>query len=441
MPSADRSDFATTFVLREAMVLDAGGDFTGPTDIAVVDGVVADIGRDLRVDAPSYDLRGLWVMPGMVDCHLHAIATSLDTMAMLRTPLSERILEAASILRRTLEAGVTYARDAGGIDAGIRNAVRRGLIPGPELQVVVAPLSETGGHFDGYLPGPAVQISTNYQVPDYPGQPRLVVDGPDEIRKTVRQLLRAGADWIKLCTTGGIMSGTGTAPQFTREEILVAFAEAERRGKPGMVHCYGGEGLRYALEAGVRSIDHGLLLTEEDAQLMAARGCWLVPTVTIQRDLQRWAAEGTLPAAASGPLREAASHWGEAVKIARAYGVKIALGSDYITREQHGTNLREIASVAEAGLTTEEALLAGTRNGAELLSIGDRYGRIAPGYAFDAILLDDDPGDLAFARQGKVGGVFKSGRPVVMNNRLKASIPTAIASAAGSLEEVIGGAR
>lgn len=410
------------------MVLDEGGSFAGPADILVEDGVIREVGKGLHTTVESYDFSGQWVMPGMIDCHLHAIATTLDTMAMLRTPLSERILEAASILRRTLEAGVTYARDAGGIDVGIRNAVRRGLIPGPELQVVVAPLSETGGHFDGYLPGPAVQISTNYQIPDYPGQPRLVVDGLDEIRKTVRQLLRAGADWIKLCTTGGILSGTGAAPQFTREEILAAFAEAKRRRKPGMVHCYGGEGLRYALEGGVRSIDHGLLLTEEDAQLMAACGCWLVPTVTIQRDLQRWAAEGTLPAAAAGPLREAASHWGEAVKIARAHGVKIALGSDYITREQHGTNLREIAHVAEAGLTTEEALLAATRNGAELLGIGDRYGRIEPGYLFDAIVLDDDPSDLAFARQGKVGCVFKSGRPVVMNNRLKASIQTAIAS-------------
>lgn len=418
MPSPEQGNGATPFVLREAMVLDAAGDFIGPTDISVVDGIVAGVGRDLRVDAPGYDFTGVSLMPGMVDCHLHAIATSLDTMAMLRTPLSERILEAASILKRTLEAGVTYARDAGGVDAGIRNAVRRGLIPGPDLQVVVAPLSETGGHFDGYLPGPALQISTNYQVPDYPGQPRLVVDGVDEIRKTVRQLLRAGADWIKLCTTGGILSGTGAAPQFTRDEILFAFAEARRRRRPGMVHCYGGEGLRSALDAGVRSIDHGLLLTEEDAQLMAARGCWLVPTVTIQRDLQRWAAAGTLPPAATGPLHEAASHWGEAVKIARAYGVKIALGSDYITREQHGSNLREIASVAEAGLTPEEALLAATRSGAELLGVGDRYGRIAPGYVFDAIVLEEDPSDLEFARTGRIAGVFKAGRAVVAPSRL-----------------------
>jgi len=406
-------------------VLDEGGGFDGPLDIAVDEGVVTKVGRDLRSDGPSYDFSGLWVMPGMVDCHLHAIATSLDTMEVLRTPLSERVLDAAGILRRSLEAGVTYARDAGGIDAGVRNGVQRGHVPGPNLQIALGALSQTGGHFDGYLAGPAVPITTGYQIPDYPGRPPLVVDGPDEIRKAVRQLLRAGADWIKLCTTGGIMSGTGAAPQFTKEEIVTAVSEARRRGKPAMVHCFGGEGLRNALEAGVRSIDHGLLLTEEDARLMAARDCWLVPTVTILRDLQRWASAGKVSAVAADRVRELVPRFGQAVKIARAAGVKIALGTDFISRDQHGTNLREIASVAEAGLSTEEALLAATRGGAELLGVGDRYGRIARGYVFDAIVLDADPGDLAFARSGQLGGVFKAGRAVVEHPRLAALSPVA----------------
>jgi imidazolonepropionase-like amidohydrolase len=415
-----------SFALREAMVLDEGGSFWGPADILVEDGVVRQVGKGMRTTVESYDCSGQWVMPGMIDCHLHAIATTLDTMELLRTPLSERVLEGASVLRRTLEAGVTFARDAGGIDPGIRNAVHRGYVPGPGLQVAIGALSQTGGHFDGYLAGPAMPMSTGYQIPDYPGRPSLVADGPDEVRKAVRQLLRSGADWIKLCTTGGIMSGTGSAPQFTKEEITTAVDEARLRGKPAMVHCFGGEGLRHSVSAGVRSIDHGLLLTEEDAALMAGHGCWLVPTLTILSDLQQWAATGRLAPAAAGRLRDLQSFFGRSVKIARAAGVKIALGTDFITREQHGTNLREIAAVADAGLTVEEALIAATRAGAELLGIGDRYGRIAPGYVFDAIVLDDDPGDLAFARQGKVGSVFKSGRPIVMNNRLKASMHTAV---------------
>lgn len=407
------------FVLRRAMVLDDGGGFSGPLDIEVREGIVRQIGRDLHADAISYDFSGLWVMPGMVDCHLHAIATSLDTLELLRTPLSQRVLEAASMLRRTLQAGVTLARDASGIDAGIRNGVRRGYVPGPELQIALGALSETGGHYDGYLLGLTAPMSTGYQVPDYPGRPGLVVDGAEEVRKAVRLLIRAGVDWIKLCTTGGIVSGTGAASQFTREEIFVAVAEARRRGKPAMVHCYGGEGLRHSVEAGVRSIDHGVLMTEEDAALMKTKGCWLVPTVTIQHDITRWAAEGKLGPAAAAKVAELEPAFGRSVKIARAAGLKIALGTDFISREQHGTNLREIASVADAGLSVEEALLAATRNGAELLGVDKDHGRIAPGFVFDAIVLDRDPSDLAFARTGAIGGVFKQGEPVVPHQRLR----------------------
>src|SRR5438270_779654 len=153
---------------------------------------------------------------------------------------------------------------------------------------------------------------------------------------------------------------------------------------------------------------------------MAAKGCWLVPTLTVLGDIRNWAAEGKLGPAAMRRVEEVAPKFGDAVRIAREAGVKIALGTDFISREQHGTNLREIASVVDAGLSIEAALLAATRNGAELLGIGDRYGRVAQGYVFDAIVLDDDPADLAFARDGRVGGVFKAGRAVVEHPRLAA---------------------
>lgn len=429
MGERDVGPIFSAFVLREAMVLDRGGGFTGPTDILVENGRVSALSPGLRSEADSYDFRGLWVLPGMVDCHLHAIATSLDTLELLRTPLSERILDAAAVLRRSLEAGVTLARDAGGIDAGVRNAVKRGYVPGPELQVAIGALSQTGGHFDGYLVGAAMPMTTGYQIPDYPGRPPLVVDGADEIRKAVRLLVRAGADWIKLCTTGGIMSGTGAAPQFTKEEIMTAVSEARRLGKPAMVHCFGGEGLRNSLEAGVRSIEHGVLLTEEDAQMMATRGCWLVPTVTVLRDIQAWASNGKLSSTSTARVRQLEGQFGQSVKIARAAGVKFALGTDFISREQHGSNLREIASVVDAGLPLEEALIAATSGGADLLGLGETHGRIAPGFDFDAIVLDDSPNDLVFAREGRVGGVFKFGQPVVIHPRLKGSTTaTAVAT-------------
>jgi len=410
-----------SYVLREVMVLDEGGGFGGPCDVAVEGGIVAAVGRNLAsAPSPAYDFRGLWLIPGMFDCHVHVVATSLDMMELLRTPLSERILEAGAILDRTLRSGVTFARDAGGADAGIKRAIDRGYASGPQLQVAVTPISQTGGHFDGFISGPAIDLSAGYQFPDYPGRPQILVDGVEEMRKAVRARLRSGADWIKLTTTGGIMSahGSGTMPEFTRDEIAVAVFEAGRKGKHVMTHCFGGEALHNSVMAGVRSIEHGIFLTEQDARLMAARGTWLVPTLSALRDVWRWADEGRLPPYAARKVKELSLQFGQSVKIAHDYGVKIALGTDFISREQQGHNLGEIALAADAGLGPQKALLAATKDGAELCGVADRYGRIAPGFVFDAMVLDKDPSDLEFARQGSISGLFKSGAPVIWHPRM-----------------------
>ncbi len=410
-----------SFVLREAMVLDDSGSFSGPLDVSVQDGVISATGRNLpQRGGRDYDFRGLWLMPGMFDCHVHVVATSIDVMELLRTPLSERLLEAGSILEQMLKSGVTFARDAGGADAGIRRAVERGYVRGPRLQVAVAPISQTGGHFDGALAGPALDVSAGYQFPDYPGRPPILVDGVDDMRKAVRLRLRAGADWIKLTTTGGIMSahGSGTSPELTFDEIAVAVAEAGRKGKHVMVHCFGGENLRNSVMAGVRSIEHGFFLNEADARLMAAHGTWLVPTLSALRDVTDWAAKGKLPPYAAQKIQDLGLEIGAAVRIAREYGVGIALGTDFISREQQGRNLGEIALAVDAGLSREEAFIAATRGGADLCGVADRYGMIRPGCVFDAIVLDDDPSDLAFARRGVVQGVFKTGVPVLPHERM-----------------------
>jgi len=299
--------------------------------------------------------------------------------------------------------------------------VERGFVPGPRLQVAVVALSQTGGHIDGFLPGPGFEISADYVIPEYPGRPPCVVDGVDDMRKVVREVLRAGCDWIKLCTTGGILSAhdDGDTPEFTVEEIEVAVFEAKRKGKGVMVHAFGGEGLDNAVRAGVRSVEHGIFLTEEQAKRMAAAGCSLVPTLAVLRDVIRWAEEGLLPDYAVQKALALKPRLGSAVRIAREHGVHIALGTDYVERNEHGRNLEEILLLHEAGLTVEEALLAATIRGAELCGVADRYGRIAPGYVFDAIVVDRDPSDLSiFAEPGAVAGVFKAGRPVVRHPRL-----------------------
>jgi imidazolonepropionase-like amidohydrolase len=319
------------FVLRDANVLDQTGVFAGPQAIGVVDGIVVEVGPNVSMpEAVSIDFADTFVMPGVFDCHLHVAASSLDAMELMRTPITQWTLEAAQNMRRTLEAGVTFVRDAAGADAGMREAVERGFTPGPRLQVAVVALSQTGGHVDGFLPGPGFEISADYVMPEYPGRPPYVVDGVEGMRRTVRAVLRAGADWIKLCTTGGILSAhdEGDVPEFTPEEIEVAVYEGARKRKGVMVHAFGGEGIDNAVRAGVRSVEHGIFLTEEQAALMAERGCFLVPTLAILRDVIAWAEAGLVAPYAIRKALDLKARIGSAVRIAREAGVKIALGTD-----------------------------------------------------------------------------------------------------------------
>jgi imidazolonepropionase-like amidohydrolase len=411
-----------SLIIRGSNVLDESGGFEGPLDVHVVDGVIAAVGPGLSADdSPSVDGHGLWLMPGVFDCHLHLGLSSMDALGNLRTPITQWALQAGANAVTTLKAGVTSVRDAGGIDGGVRNAITSGVVAGPRTQVSIVMLSQSGGHADGFLAGPGLESSAGYCFPDYPGRPACVVDGIDAMRRTVRQILRAGADWVKLCTTGGVMSPTDDpeGAEFTLEEVQTAVFEARRKGKHVLAHANGGEGIDNALAAGVRSVEHGIFLSEEQAEKMAAAGCFLVPTLAVVRDLSRRAERGELPKYAIEKLRELMPRIGESTRIAKAAGVRIAAGSDFIDVGQHGRNLEEIALLHHAGLTVEEALLAATRNGAELCGVGDQLGRIAPGHVFDAILLDDDPSDVTiFERPDAVTGVFKGGEAVVPHPRL-----------------------
>ena len=260
--------------IRGANVLDESGGFAGPVDVLVSDGVVAAVGRNLSpvMSQVTLDGDGLWLLPGIFDCHVHTGLSSFDTLELLRTPMSRRVLETALVLRRTLAAGVTFVRDAGIADAGVRDSVAAGYVPGPTMQVSVVAIGSTGGHTDGFLAGPGLESSVDYSLPDYPGRPPHVADGPDEMRKVVRLVLRAGADWIKLIATRGVLAASdgGFDPELSFEELAVAVSEAGRRHRPVMVHALGGDAIGWAIEAGARSIEHGIFLTEAHAATMAS---------------------------------------------------------------------------------------------------------------------------------------------------------------------------
>ena len=415
----------TTFTLREVQALDEGGGFTGPVDVVVVDGVIAAVeaGADTpRSGAPEVDCSGLWLMPGIFDCHAHLDCFTEDLIAMMEMDIMRWTLQAVRNGRFLLELGITSVRDPAGATPAIRDSIADGWVPGPQLFVSGPPLSQTGGHSDGFLPSTGQEAITGFLVADYPGRPPYLVDGPDEMRKAVRLHLRAGVDWIKICTTGGLLSTVRDHPlkaEFTDEEVAVAVFEAGRAGVPVAAHAYGGSGLDTAVRGGVRSIEHGLYLTESQAAEMAKRGCWLVPTLVVCHELGELAKTGGIDKRSADRVAEILPSVGQQVAVARAAGVRIATGSDLVCQ---GRNLEEIPLLNEAGLTPEEALLAATANGAELCGADDR-GRIAPGKVFDAILLDEDPSDLqVFRRSNSVTGVFQGGRPVKSHERLVAEL-------------------
>jgi imidazolonepropionase-like amidohydrolase len=418
------------FTVRNVRVLDASGDFTDQRDVRVSNGIVDAIGSDLPLtDGPDIAGDGLWLLPGFVDCHAHIGCFTEDVLAMASMDVTRWTLETARNLRRLLKMGITSVRDVATGTPGIRDGIRDGCVEGPRLLVSGPPLGQTGGHTDGFVPSTGHEAMNGFLMPDYAGRPPYLVDGADDMRRAVRLLLRSGVDWIKLCTTGGLLSSGLDHPrkrELTDDEIATAVSEAALAGVPVASHAYGGSGITAAVEHGVRSIEHGLYLTEEQGALMAERGCWLVPTLAVFYELDELGQEGAIPKQSARKVAEIMPFVGEAVAVAKAAGVRIAMGTDLV---RQGRNLSEIAHLHEGGLTVEECLLAATSGGAELCGLRDR-GVIAPGYVFDAVLIDHDPSDVSiFKREDVVTGVFQSGRAVVPHERVPAELAGASTAA------------
>ena len=227
------------------------------------------------------DCSGGFVSPGFFDCHVHVTLDAPSQMQIMETPFSLQFFMAAANLKKTLDTGITSVRDAGGADLGIKEAVSRGMIPGPRMQIAVIMLSQTGGHGDDWCIAGA---EAPFMVP-HPGRPDGRVDGPEEVRRRVREIIRAGADVIKVATTGGVLSPRDDPrhPHFRDDEIAEMTAEATAAGIHVMAHAQGAGGIKAALRNGVRSIEHGIFLDDEAIEMMLQRGAWLVPTLHAPR--------------------------------------------------------------------------------------------------------------------------------------------------------------
>jgi imidazolonepropionase-like amidohydrolase len=391
-PALCTADDAHVVYVRAGRLLDVRTGTVRTDAVIIIRGerierVAAASEVQIRTDAEVLDLSRATVLPGLIDAHEHIFLTGEDNgrydEQLLKESWQYRTIEATVNAKRDLDAGFTSMRDletegAMYSDVDVRNAINRGLIPGPRLEVVTRALSTTGGYpLEGY--SPEVLVPSGVQI----------VDGPDEARKAVREQIKYGADLIKIYgthkfrfTSDGKMF---SQPTFTLDEVRAITNEAHREGEKVACHAYGGEGLHNCIDGGVDSIEHGLDLDDGAVRDMVAKGVWLVPTLYVYEGDTRKEDE----AMSGGKVSRASLHE-PSFRKALAAGVKIAFGTD-AGPFPHGTQAIEFEYMTRFGMSPLAAIQAATINAAELMSWSDRVGAIEPGKFADIIAVEGNP--------------------------------------------------
>ena len=394
-------------LFRGGSVFDGTGSPPEAADVVVEGGRILEVGTSLDGDE-IVELGGRTLLPGLFDCHVHfASSGNLDPLYRPMRPFSLKYFEAVLNMEATLRTGVTSVRDAGGSDLGVKTAVERGMVRGPRMQISITMLSQTGGHGDTHLPSGGCFAWHH----SYPGNPSGLVDGPDEMRVRVRELIREGADVIKVATSGGVLSPRDDPRHghFRDDELGVLVSEASSAGRHVMAHAQATEGIKAAIRAGVRSIEHGIYLDDEAIEMMLESGTWLVPTLAAPRAVISAAESGTrLVEAVERKAREVIDAHTESFRRAVAAGVRIAMGTDSGVGP-HGRNLEELGLMADnSSMTALDSWAATTSSAAELCGVDDLLGTIAPGKLADLVALEGEITDLEKLGQ-RVWGVWKEG--------------------------------
>jgi imidazolonepropionase-like amidohydrolase len=343
-------------------------------------------GKDDKV----IDLSKKTVMPGLIDMHVHIESETSKDGQLKRYTQNEADVAFQSTIyaRKNLMAGFTTVRDCGGsgVNISLRNAVNAGTIVGPRIFTAGKGIATTGGHGD----------PTNGSKRDLMGDPgpkEGVINGPEDAYKAVRQRYKDGADFIKITATGGVLSVAkdGSGPQFTQEELNAIVAAAQDYGLHTAAHAHGAEGMKRAVLAGITTIEHGTLMSDEVMDLMKEKGTYHVPTIIAGRSAAEYA---KIPGYYHPLVVPKAIEIGSKIQenFARAYkrGVKMAFGTDAGVYP-HGENAREFGYMVEGGMPAIEALLCAMQTNATILGVGDKIGSVEAGKLADLVAVNEDP--------------------------------------------------
>ena len=357
-------------------------------DDRIVD--VTDAPVEALQDDETIDCRGRTVLPGLIDAHVHVAVTTMDFGALAGHPASLRSIGSARIMEGMLRRGFTTVRDAGGADAGLTAAVDRGLVAGPALLRAGRALSQTGGHGDvrtPFVPG----ITCACEIAE--SGIALLADGVDAVRRAAREELRQGAHAIKVMASGGVASPTDPLwmEAYTSGELEAAVEEAERRRTYVMAHAYTPGAIIRAVEAGVRSIEHGNLLDEEAAAVMAEAGAALVPTLVTYWAIAEYGEAFGLPRWAVEKVGEVLDAGKESVRIALDAGVRVGFGTDLLG-EAHDFQSKEFEIRAKVQ-PAADVIAAATAQNAAIMGLDGEIGVVAAGARADLVVVDGDPLD------------------------------------------------
>jgi imidazolonepropionase-like amidohydrolase len=381
----------TTFVQVGRLLADpASGRVLRDKTLVIRGNQIVEIRDGFVGDGKVVDLRSAFVLPGLIDSHVHLTGESSPNSRLDGVTQSDatQAMVGARFARRTLNAGFTTVADLGASNEAIfalRDAVRRGDVPGPRIIASGSAVSIHGGHGDanGYRDDILHLMS-----------PESICSGPEDCMRAVRLQVRSGADIIKITATGGVLSNTaaGLAQQFSEDELAAIVASAHRMGRQVTAHAHGVDGINAFLKAGGDSIEHGTYLDDESMRLFKAHNAWLVPTLMAGDYVARIAAspDNFFTPAQTAKALEAGPKMLDMARRAHAGGVRIAFGTDTGV-SAHGDNAQEFALLVRAGLTPLEAIQSATVGAAEHLKISNEAGRLAPGMPADLIAVSGDP--------------------------------------------------